>query len=127
MTQWMGRSVRKHTGSKYKKMSKKHKHQRGRDFVPATIGVTKVAEKRMRGGGSKLVVYKTDSVNVMVKGKAKKEKIASVSENVADPHYVRRNIITKGAVVETNIGKVKITSRPGQDGVLNGILVGKKQ
>ena len=34
-----------------------------------------------------------------------------------------RNILTKGAFVETNLGKVKITSRPGQDGNMNGILI----
>jgi small subunit ribosomal protein S8e len=31
--------------------------------------------------------------------------------------------MTKGAVVETAKGKVKITSRPGQVGVLQGVLV----
>ncbi|MCA1812834.1 MAG: hypothetical protein LC624_02650, partial [Halobacteriales archaeon] len=47
-----------------------------------------------------------------------------VVTNSANPHYVRRNIITKGAVVNTNLGRVRITSRPGQDGTLNGVLVG---
>ena len=28
-----------------------------------------------------------------------------------------------GAVVETEIGKVKITSRPGQKGIVNGVLI----
>ena len=126
IAKWMKISNRKSTGSRYKKMSKKHKCERGRDFVPATIGASKVVKNRTRGGGQKLVVYKTESVNVMSKGKAQKAKLVSVSENTADPHYVRRNVVTKGAVVETDIGKVRITSRPGQDGVLNGVLVEKK-
>lgn len=49
--------------------------------------------------------------------------ILGVIENHANDHFVRRNIITKGAVVETNLGQVKITSRPGQDGVVNGVLI----
>ena len=44
-----------------------------------------------------------------------------------DGSYVRRNIITKGAIVKTEAGLVKITSRPGQDGTLNGILVEEKK
>ena len=47
----------------------------------------------------------------------------NVIENKANPNYVRRNIITKGAIVETSAGKAKVTSRPGQDGVINGVLI----
>ncbi|MCK4384091.1 MAG: 30S ribosomal protein S8e, partial [Candidatus Lokiarchaeota archaeon] len=35
----------------------------------------------------------------------------------------RRHILTKGAVVETELGNARITSRPGQHGTLNGILM----
>jgi small subunit ribosomal protein S8e len=48
-----------------------------------------------------------------------------VVENPANPHYVRRNILTKGAIVETEFGKARIISRPGQHGVINGVLVKK--
>ncbi|MEC7462313.1 MAG: 30S ribosomal protein S8e, partial [Candidatus Thermoplasmatota archaeon] len=44
-------------------------------------------------------------------------------ENSADPNYVRRNILKKGAIVETSIGRVRITSRPGMDGVISGVIV----
>jgi small subunit ribosomal protein S8e len=47
----------------------------------------------------------------------------SVVENQANPHFVRRNIVTKGAVVETELGRVRITSRTGQDGVVNAVLI----
>jgi SSU ribosomal protein S8E len=49
--------------------------------------------------------------------------IKNVVENPANPHYVRRNIINKGAVLETNMGKIKVTSRSGQNGALNGVLL----
>ena len=49
--------------------------------------------------------------------------ILNVVDNKANTHFVRRNIITKGAVVETSLGKAKVTSRPGQHGMVNGVLV----
>ena len=36
---------------------------------------------------------------------------------------VRRNILTKGAIIETDAGKAKITNRPGQEGTVNAVLV----
>ena len=48
--------------------------------------------------------------------------IMSVVENESDPNYVRRNILVKGAIIETDKGRVRITSRPGKDGVINGVL-----
>ena len=47
----------------------------------------------------------------------------NVVENESDPNYVRRNILVKGAVIETDQGRVRITSRPGKDGVINGVLI----
>jgi len=44
-----------------------------------------------------------------------------------DPHYTRMNVITKGCIVNTEIGRVKVTSRPTQHGVVNGILIEEKK
>jgi len=52
-------------------------------------------------------------------GTIRTAKIISVMENHADTFYARRNIITKGAVIATEIGDVIVTSRPGQDGIVN--------
>ena len=54
-----------------------------------------------------------------------KTDIVTVVENPANIHYVRRNILTKGAIVNTKLGKAKITSRPGQSGVINAVLLSK--
>ena len=51
----------------------------------------------------------------------KPAKIITVRENPANPNYVQRNIVTKGAILETELGLVRVISRPGQDGVLNGV------
>ena len=84
----------------------------------------KVRVTRIRGGDVKNSMLTASHVNVCdKKGKATKLEILNVVGNPANPHLVRRNIITKGAVVETKMGKVKITSRPGQEAALNGVLV----
>jgi small subunit ribosomal protein S8e len=56
-------------------------------------------------------------------GTIQKVVIETVEENGANPNYVRRNILTKGAVIRTEAGRARIISRPGQDGVINAILI----
>ena len=63
------------------------------------------------------------NVNDPKEGKTVRATIKTVLENDADPNYVRRNIITKGAVVDTDIGRVRVTSRPGMHGVVSGVLL----
>ena len=52
--------------------------------------------------------------------------LQTARENPANRNYARRNIITKGAIISTPLGDVRITSRPGQTGSLNAVLVEKK-
>ena len=59
-------------------------------------------------------------------GKTSKADIDTVELNGANRNYVRRNIITKGAVVQTTLGKAKVTNRPGQDGSINAILLAEQ-
>jgi small subunit ribosomal protein S8e len=80
---------------------------------------------RTAGGNQKVRIFSSNIVNATdpANGKTKKTTFSTVVENPANPHYVRRNILTRGAIVQTPLGKARITSRPGQDGVLNAILV----
>ena len=94
--------------------------------MPAFIGEKKVKAKRARGGGMKYTLLKAGTANVMKGGKAQKAKIISVVDNKADSHFIRRNIITKGAIIETDLGKARVTSRPGQEGVVNAVLLENK-
>lgn len=89
---------------------------------------TKVSEKsvksknRMRGGKKKIRLKKANYVNTVTKDGVKKAKILGVIESHrAD--FARENIITKGAILKTELGKVKVTNRVGQDGQVNGILI----
>ncbi|MEM2916655.1 MAG: 30S ribosomal protein S8e [Candidatus Woesearchaeota archaeon] len=50
-------------------------------------------------------------------------KVIAVVECPANRHYVRRNVMVRGAVVKTEKGMARITSRPGQDGTVNAVLV----
>ena len=56
-------------------------------------------------------------------GKTVRATVKNVVGNDADPNYIRRNIVTKGAVLDTDQGLVKVTSRPGTHGVVSGVLV----
>jgi len=58
--------------------------------------------------------------------KVLKTNVLTVKANPSNPNYVQRNIINKSAIVGTDLGDVLITSRPGQDGALNGVLIGKQ-
>ena len=97
----------------------------GREFLPVHIDETRRRIIRTRGGNLKVRLLSTNIAYVLDRetGKVTKTEILGVVENPANPHYVRRNIITKGAIIETKLGKVKVTSRPGQDGVVQGVLI----
>jgi len=126
MTKWQLRSKRKKTGGLLKKHSKKKRYQRARDYIPTHVDKPRIRIHRTKGGGEKVLALATDVANVVVDGKSQKTKILSVQENPADAQFVRRNIITKNAVIETELGPARVTSRPGQSGVVNAVLIKKK-
>ena len=126
MTTWHLRSKRAPTGAKLLDRRKKRRSERGVLFVETQIANKKSKKERTRGGNMKIRLVAIDTANVSDNGKIIKAKILSVSENSANPHYVRRNIITKGAMIKTDAGTARVTSRPGQHGVINAVLVVKK-
>ena len=118
------RARRKSSGGKYNEYRKKRVFELGSKPTLTLLGETTKKFERVRGGLIKTRLLRTNIVNVIDKqGKFHKATIKTVKENPADPNFTRRNIITKGSIVETNVGKVKITSRPGQVGTLNGTLI----
>jgi small subunit ribosomal protein S8e len=123
MALWNLISKRKPTGGKLSRVRKKRKLDRGSEFLETKIGQRKSKTMRMRSGNKKTKLLSVKNINIADKGKIRAVEIISVEENKANPHYIRRNIITKGAVVKTEAGLVKVTSRPGQEGILNGRLI----
>ena len=119
------RSKRKVSGSIYKKARVNRKHELGSRPILTKLGARKAKTTRTKGGGSKTRLLNEEFANVSdSKTKAiKKVKITGVLENPANKHYVRRNIITKGTLINTELGKARVTSRPGQEGTINAVLV----
>ncbi|MBU5682149.1 MAG: 30S ribosomal protein S8e [Candidatus Aenigmatarchaeota archaeon] len=81
--------------------------------------------RRTKGGNKKFKLRFATYANVFDGKNYKKVKILDVIENKAHPLYERRKIITKGAIIKTEIGLAKVTSRPSQHGVVNAILIQK--
>ncbi len=125
MALWQGRSRRKPTGGRYRPLRKKRKYEIGPEQQYAFLGPQKVKLYRTRGRNQKVRLLNAEFANVIdpKSGKTTKSKIVTVKENSSNPHFVTRNIITRGAVLQTDLGLAKVTSRPGQDGVINAVLV----
>ena len=127
MTQWQVRSKKMKTGALRRRLKKNKRYTRARDYHPAHVADTKIKQKRTRGGNQKRIALRINQANVVSAGKSQKTKIVQVLENKANPHFVRMNIVTKGAVIETELGKAVVTSRPGQQGVVNARLIEAKK
>ena len=56
-------------------------------------------------------------VNVLAKGKMQKAEIKNVIETPSNRFLARQNIITKGTIIETDLGRIRITNRPTQEGI----------
>jgi len=122
------RSKRKFTGGLYKRIRKKKKRDFGSDFIPIKIGEKRKKVIRGLAGIKKQRLLQVDKANVFdpSSGKSQLTKILSVKENLADPHFVRMGVVTKGAIIETELGLAKVISRPGQHGVVNALKIEKK-
>ncbi|HYD03979.1 MAG TPA: 30S ribosomal protein S8e [Alphaproteobacteria bacterium] len=120
------KSRRKPSGARYKsKIIKKRQHLIGRIPAMTKVGALKKQKIRSRSDGRKLRLLNTDKVN-LYDPKTKKysiETIKNVVDSPSDKNFIRRNIMTKGAIISTSKGNAKVTSRPGQDGMVNAVLV----
>jgi small subunit ribosomal protein S8e len=125
MARSQAQSKRKYTGKKYKHFRKKRKRELERPRMDTEIAQEKKKKQRVMGGNSKLKLFATQYINVTDPNtnKTQKVRILGFEENLASKDLNRRHVLTKGAVVETELGNARITSRPGQHGVLNGVLV----
>lgn len=120
-----GLTKRKPSGGKRRPYRTKRAHERGGHPIETRLGEAELRVKRGRGGNIKLKLASGDEVNVSdpTTGKTERLKILGVVRNPASIDYNRRGIITKGAIIRTEKGLAKIVSRPGQDGVLNAVIL----
>lgn len=122
---YQGNDLKKISGGKKRAYRKPRRREVG-SFPTETV----VSEKEERvvartyGGNSKVRLRRALYANIQIPGGAsKRAKILRVVEAPMNPDYVRRGIIVKGVVIETELGRAITTSRPGQDGVVNAILI----
>ncbi|MFW6448587.1 MAG: 30S ribosomal protein S8e [Halobacteriota archaeon] len=119
-----GRSIRKRTGGRLRPHRKKRYHEKGRPAAETELGEERVRTITARGGTEKYRALALETASVTTEaGETVAATIEDVVENPANPNYARRNIITKGAVIETSEGRARVTSRPGQDGQVNAVLI----
>ncbi len=124
MATWQGRSLTKPSGGRIRPWRKKRKREIGGDFVPVRLGPKKVMKKRVRGGRMKLRLLSVEYANVSdSSGNTRKAKILRVIENPAGRDFTRTQTITRGAIIQTEIGKARVTGRPGQEPVVNAVLI----
>jgi small subunit ribosomal protein S8e len=119
------RSNRKATGGRFKAMSVKRKHMAGSAATLTKLGERRVKEDRGMGGARKQRLLTHDTANVLnPKTKAfTMAKITTIVEVGANRNFARRNIMTKGTIIDTSAGKARVTSRPGQEGTINAVLI----
>jgi len=123
--QWHGRSVRGMTGGRIHSSRKKRRVEIGRAPSETHIGETRSRIIRTHGGNRKVRALRATYATVAdpKTGQSKQSIIENVEENPANPNFVRRNLLTKGAIIKTEMGRARIVSRPGQDGVINAVLI----
>ncbi|MHC1626459.1 MAG: 30S ribosomal protein S8e [Methanoculleaceae archaeon] len=122
---WQNRSRRKATGGRYHKQRGGRRAELGRHPAETHIGESRRRVIRTRGGNRKVRALRCNvaSVSIPSRGETKRATIENVEGNPANPNYVRRNLLTKGAIIRTDLGLARITSRPGQHGVISAVLI----
>lgn len=122
---WQGKSRRSYTGGRIIRARGKRRYELGGEEANTFLGVTIRKTAKILGGEEKVRLLRADTAVVTDPNTkvAKKVKIETVSGNPANIHYVRRNILTKGAIIKTEIGSARITNRPGQEGSVNAVLI----
>ncbi|PIN96631.1 30S ribosomal protein S8e, partial [Candidatus Micrarchaeota archaeon CG10_big_fil_rev_8_21_14_0_10_60_32] len=132
MVQYHKRAKTKTSGSGARKRAARDKrlcHKGG--FFARTKKAETDKEKRKsfrtRGGRLKVAADVVAWANVSDGAAVKKSRIKNVAECPANRHYARENIMTKGTIIETELGRARITSRPGQSGMVNAVLLKDKE
>ena len=111
------------TGGRRHPLRSRRKYEIDRFPNEAIIGEQITITRKVRGKNVKTAIKTIDSVNLAIDSKIKRVKIIKVLENTTNNDYQRRGIISKGAILETEEGKCRVVSRPGQHGTVNAILV----
>ncbi len=111
-------------GKKIIKFRDKKRSEIGNYFSATKLyekNVTK--ETRHRGGEKRRVLKRAGFVNLLTKEGYKKVQIKGVLESKDNRNFARQNILTKGTVINTELGKAIILNKPGREGNINAKLL----
>ncbi|MEW6588421.1 MAG: 30S ribosomal protein S8e [Thermoproteota archaeon] len=112
------------TGGRRVPLRTRRKYEIDRFPNEAVMGQQVTVTRSVRANHVKIGLKTIDFVNLALEGgKVKKSKILKVLENTTNNDYQRRGVISKGAVLETEDGKCRVVSRPGQHGTVNAVLI----
>jgi small subunit ribosomal protein S8e len=112
------------TGGRRVPLRTRRKYEIDRFPNEAVLGQQITVTRQVRGGHVKTGLKTVDQVNLALgEGKVKKSKILKVLENATNNDYQRRGVVSKGAILETEDGKCRVVSRPGQHGLVNAVLI----
>lgn len=118
-----GSSLRRRTGGRVRPRRKRRKHELGNEPTETEVDDPRLKTVDARGKQRKVRALSTDEAVLARDGETVTTTIQDVVENPANPNYVRRNIVTKGAIIQTPEGRARVTSRPGQSGHVCAVLV----
>jgi len=129
MSVWHGDlHKRKPSGGRKKTYRMKRRYEKGSFPTETTLGEPKQKIVRRHGSNTKTRLPSTNQANVSDgSGKTQKTEILRVIRNPANVDYDRRGVITKGTIIETPLGPARVTSRPGQHGLVNATLLPKEE
>ncbi len=130
MSVWHGNlKKRKPSGGRKRSYRRKRKFEKGSFPAETMLGEPKTKVERERGGNAKIKILRHEYACVAdpKSGKTEKVEIVRVVKNPANVDYDRRGVITKGVIIETAKGLARVTSRPGQHGIINAVLTGEKK
>ena len=122
---FQGKSTRKYTGGRLIQARSKRKYELGGEQANTHLGDTIRKTVKTLGGQLKVRLLRAQTATVVDPSTktSKTVKIETVTGNPANKNYIRRNIMTKGSIIKTEIGSARITNRPGQEGSINAILI----
>ena len=97
----------------------------GRTPTETLMGEVKRRTIDSRQKAKKTPALRLNIVNVTDSSKnvTFRAELQDVEKNPANMDYQRRKVITRGTIIKTSKGRAMVTSRPGQDGVLNAVLI----
>lgn len=116
---------RKITGGKYHKKSKRKKYSLPGIENRVKLRETKRKMIRQRGGKKKSIILSTNTASVtnLKTHKTTTSKIRTVVQTPSNNFLARQNILVKSAIIDTELGKARITNRPSRDGNVQAVLL----